>query len=155
MILIDREDVIRIGLEKHPAFQIVWEIGSPEAVAADYADVLAPGPFLLAVNDEDAWAGQDGHDLHHIAQKRADIINLRQWRALADMYAESIGISRQAFILRFAAMRRRLRSEPDWVLWKRVYHWPEGSDLVWSSLQHRHEIKTRENAGIREAGIFR
>ena len=44
MILIEKEDVLRIGLNPIP-FYIKWEIGSPEAVAADYDDVIADGPF--------------------------------------------------------------------------------------------------------------
>jgi len=59
MMLIEQEDVVRLGMDKwtYP-FMTIWEVGSPEAVAADYADVLAEGPFLCVVTDEDAWAGQ-------------------------------------------------------------------------------------------------
>ena len=39
MILIDRDDVVRVGLADHVAFQVEWEVGSPEAVEA--------GPFRV------------------------------------------------------------------------------------------------------------
>jgi len=150
MILIDKDDVIRIGLDDHTAFQTEWVVGSPLAVQADYADVLARGPFLLTVNDECAWAGQHAEALYRVAEKRVDPPNFRCWQALADIYAGSIGVSRQGFVLRFAAMRRRLRHEEGWVQWRVIYHWPEGSDLVWASLRHHPEIEARVRVGERE-----
>ncbi len=155
MILIDRDDVVRIGLADHPAFQVEWEVGSPEAIEADYADVLAEGPFLLTVNDECAWAGQHADNLYRVAQKRVDPINLRHWKDLADLYAAEIGISRQGLVLRFASIRRKLRRRPTglgWVRWSTVYHWPDGSDLMWAALLNTHhpEIEAREHLGQRE-----
>lgn len=152
MILLDRDDVVRIGLSDHTAFQIEWEIGSPEAVEADYADVLADGPFLLTVNDEHAWAGQHPDGLYRVAEKRLEPIHLRHWKELADLYAGSMGISRQGMVLRFASMRRQLRRRPGWSRWKSIYHWPEGGDLAWSSLMvgHHPEIEAREHEGQRQ-----
>lgn len=155
MILIDRDDVVRIGLSDHIAFQVEWEVGSPEAVEADYADVLAEGPFLLTVNDEHAWAGQHPDGLYRVAEKRLEPLHFQHWKDLADLYAESMGVSRQGFVLRFAAMRRQLRRRPSglgWMRWQNLYHWPEGSDLAWSSLMQGYhpEIEVREHMGERQ-----
>lgn len=150
MILIDKADVVRIGLEDHTAFQIEWVIGSHAAVQADYADVLAEGPFLLTVNDECAWAGQHEEALYRVAERRLDPTNYQQWQDLVDIYVDSIGVSRQGFLLRFAAMRRRLRHEEGWIQWRRIYHWQEGSDLVWTSLLHHPEIEAQVHVGERE-----
>lgn len=153
MILIDRDDVVRVGLADHTAFQVEWEVGSHEAVEADYADVLAEGPFMLTVNDECAWAGQHGEALYRVAEKRLDPVNLQCWKDLADIYAASMGLSRQGLVLRFAAMRRHLRYERrGWIRWRQVYHWPDGGDLAWSALLDKHhpEIEAREHVGERE-----
>lgn len=145
MILLDRDDVIRLDMDgwTYP-FQVEWDPSDPvsraEAEAVDYADILADGPFLLVVNDEYAWAGQAPDRLRQVAQKRADPPNLRRWKYLADLYAESMGISRQGLVLRFTAIRRHVRRENGrWVRWNRAYHWPEGSDLAWSSLVLGHD----------------
>lgn len=155
MILIDREDVDRLGLWAAP-FLVKWNLDDPvefaEGTKADWADIPAEGPFLCVVTDEDAWAGQ-ADDLYHVAQKRADPINLRQWQGLADLYAAEMGISRQGLVLRFSSMRRQVRRSPGrWVRWDRVYHWPEGGDLMWSALVHGHHpwMKVREHEGQRQ-----
>lgn len=157
MILLEREDVDRLGLWTYP-FMVRWDHNDPvqwaEGNALDFPDIPAEGPFLLVVHDEDAWAGQGGWGgLYHVAQKRADSINMRWWRALADLYAEAMGISRQSLVLRFAAMRRHLSSNRDpWFSWEEVYHWPEGGDLAWSALVHGHPhgIAVREHEGQRQ-----
>jgi hypothetical protein len=153
MILLDRGDVIRLDLWAYP-FLIEWEVGSSEAVEADYADIIAEGPFVLVVHDEDAWAGQ-GDSLYRVAQKRADPINHRQWKDLADLYAASMGITRQSLVLRYSAMTRRLRRRPlglGWARWDHIYHWPEGDDLAWSALMYGHHphIEAREHEGQRQ-----
>ena len=150
MILIDAVDVIRVGLRDHVAFQTEWVVGSPDAIRADYADVLARGPFLLTVNDECAWAGQHAEALHRVAERRLDPLNYHRYQDLAEIYADAVGVSRQSYLSRFAAMRRRLRHEPDWMQWQEIYHWQEGSDLAWSSLRHHPEIEARERTGERE-----
>lgn len=154
MILIEKEDVLNLGMDKlgYP-FHVRWEIGSPEAIATDYADIIAEGPFLCVVTDEEAWAGQTGENLQCVAQKRADPINLMQWRYLADMYAEAMGVSRQGMILRFAAVQRHLAKNRDpWFAWDEVYHWPEGGDLAWSAFVHARPsgVTVREHNGQRQ-----
>jgi hypothetical protein len=157
MILLDREDVDRLGLWQLP-FYVEWDMDDPvqfeEGTKADWADIPADGPFLLVVNDEWAWAGQREDGLYQVAQKRADPINLRWWQALADMYAAEMGISRQSLVLRFSSVRRKVRRNPDqWFRWEDLYHWPEGGDLAWSALMHGRwwDITVRERDGKREA----
>lgn len=161
MILLERKDVERLGLWTYP-FLVHWDPNDPEKWAEgnrlDFPDILADGPFLLVVNDEHAWAGQKKDQLNQVAQKRADPPNLRWWRALADMYAESMGISRQGFVLRFSAMKRRMRGLPShWFEWDKIYDWPEGEDLMWSALVYGHHpwIKVREHEGRRQVRYTR
>lgn len=157
MILIEREDVDRLGLWTYP-FLMFWDPNDPEqwaeGNALDFPDMPAPGPFLLIVHDEAAWAGQRADRLSQVAGKRLDPPNRRWWQALGDMYAEAMGISRQSLVLRFAAMSKYLRRERrgQWHPWDEVYHWPEGGDLAWSALVHgRHPwFEVREHEGLRE-----
>ena len=161
MILIDRDDVIRIGLADHTAFQVHWDRNDPvqfaEGTAADWADILADGPFLLVVNDEIAWAGQ-GDGFYHVAEKRHDPINRQRWRDLADLYADAMNIPVQSLVKRFTAMRQLVSSRrEEWLLWDDVYHWPEGNDLAWSSVvdDRHYAFKTREHEGQRQVRYAR
>ena len=151
MILIEKEDVLRIGLNPIP-FYIKWEIGSPEAVAADYDDVIADGPFLLVMNDDEAWAGQSLDQLHLVARKQNDSVNRRRWCELADLYVADLGWSRRSLVKRILAVQDRLRDAGgEWVQWRKVYHWRDGSDRVWSGLYRHQWIETKERYGEREA----
>lgn len=160
MILLDREDVERLDLWNLP-FLVRWDPNDPDewakGQALDFPDVMAPGPFLLVVHDEDAWAGQAFDSLSCVAQKRADPINMKKWRHLADLYAKEMGVSRQGLVLRFSSVRRQLRQRRGWVRWNAIYHWPEGGDLVWSALVHGHHpwIEVREHQGQRQARYTR
>ena len=158
MILLDREDVIRLDLRTRP-FLITWDPNDPvefaEGTKADWADILAEGPFLLIVHDEAAWAGQETERLYNVAGRQIDPPNFRWWKALADLYAESMGISRQGLLLRFASMRRQTRRRPvglGWMQWENVYHWPDENDLAWSSLVYGHHptLEVREHDGQRQ-----
>lgn len=158
MILLDQEDALRLDLPYMGMFRVHWDPDDPvkwdEGQALDFPDLIADGPFLLVVNDEWACAGQDANRLSMVAGRRIDAPNLRNWRYLADLYAGSMGISRQGLLLRFAAMSRYLRRDRrgEWVRWEKVYHWPEGGDLAWSSLVYgRHDwFKVREHEGERQ-----
>jgi len=159
MILLEKEDVVPLldkGMRKMP-FYVEWDpddpVSSRQAQELDFADILADGPFVLIVNDEYAWVGQDADHLHEIAKRRRDIPNLKWWRALADLYAAEMGISRQSLLLRFAAMNRRLhRDSGQWFAWDEIYHWSDGSDLAYSALTFgRHPwLVTREHEGKRQ-----
>lgn len=130
MILLERDDVIRLGMDG-------WDY--PFCVDRDDVDVLAEGPFLLVVHNEHAWAGQDVDSMEQVAGRRIDPPNHRRWKYLADLYAAAMGISRHSITLRYVWMSRHLndkRGQP--FLWDDIYHWPEGSDLAWSALVHGH-----------------
>lgn len=137
-----------------------WDPNDPvewaEGQALDFPDVIAEGPFLVVVNDEYAWAGQRVGHLTQVAQKRADPINLRQWRYLADLYSQSMGISRQSFVLRFSSMRRRLL-HGDWVSWRDAHPWPDGGDHMWSAIVHGNDpwLQAREHEGRRQVRVAR
>lgn len=151
MMLIDREDVERLGLDPFP-FYLRREVGSPEAIAhADDPDVMADGPFLLIVNDEMAWAGQSEDRLMLVANKKADGAALRRWQGLADLYVAGTGFSRVSLVMRIRSVGRALRAAGGWCPWDHVYHWPEGSERVWSGLYHHPIIETRVEAGKKEA----
>ena len=161
MILIDRDDVIRIGLSDHIAFQVHWDLNDPvqfaEGTAADWADILAEGPFLLVANDEIAWAGQ-GDGFYHVAEKRYDPIHRQRWGDLAGLYADAMGISLQSLVKRFTAMRQLVSDHRgEWLPWGGVYHWPEGRDLAWSAVKddRHYAFKTREYRGQRQVRCAR
>ena len=153
MILIEREDVDRLiplGLPKMP-FYVRWEIGDPIGEILDYPDVLSPGPFVAIVTDDEAWVGTSANRLCGVAPRRADRINYRIWAGLADLYVAEMGISRQGFIKRFAAMNRFLGRNPgQWIPWEEAYHWPDERNLAWSSVSMDSSIKTREHEGQRQ-----
>jgi hypothetical protein len=157
MILLDQEDVVRLDLWKYPFYRR-WDVEDPaqvdEAIALGWPDVLADGPFLLVVHDEDAWAGQEIDSLYNVAGRRTDRPNHKWWMALADLYADGMGISRQSLLLRFASASRYLRGDRlgQWCPWEKAYHWPDKDDLAWSSLVYgRHPwIEVRENDGRQE-----
>ena len=122
MILLDREDVDRIGLPQHPFY-------------AEDEEVPAKGPFMLVVHDDGAWAGNHLDDLYLVASKREDPANLQRWQDLADIYADCMGISRQSLVLRYSSMRKQTyRVRGQWLPWEEVYHWPEGNEHAWSAL---------------------
>lgn len=149
-VLLDREDVERIGL--NPAlFYRRWEVGSREAIEHHYADVPAPGPFLLRVDDEAAWVSQDGEDWECAARRtRYRGPEESAWYELATLYAEGAGMTRASFLRRIGSIRKRLAVAPGmWMSWSLVYPWPDGGDLVWAGLFRHPWIETRTN-GVRE-----
>jgi len=154
MILLDREDVVRLDLLKSP-FYVRWDPDDPvafaEGQALDFPEIMADGPFLLVVHDEGAWAGQPER-LVNVAGRE---LNFQNWTALADLYAESMGISRLSMLRRYTSIRRQTRRRPvglGWMRWENAYHWPDGDDLAWSALVHgRHPIlEVREHDGKRQ-----
>jgi len=160
MILLDREDVVRLtndGMWTYP-FYVNWDPENPALFQRgedlDFPDIIADGPFVLIVNDEYAWAGRDVDHLYEVAKRRKDAPNFKSWKALADLYAKEMGISRQSLLLRYAAMSRRLRRDhrSQWRPWDEIYHWPDGSDLAYSALTFgKHPwLVTREHEGERQ-----
>lgn len=151
MILLEREDVNRIGLDPY-WFLVQWVPGSKEAMKWDYAEMPSPGPFLLRVNDEAAWVSQDGELWRKVAERRRDNSkSQRQWGFLVELYAQEIGLSQMSLLGRWASVRRQLKKTPDtWEDWATVYHWPEGSDIVWSGIIHHPWLETREHLGRKE-----
>lgn len=155
MILIDREDVIRVGIDTRSSFLVDWDPDDPvswaEGQALDFPEILAEGPFLLVVHNEWAWAGQELRNLQPVAGRKIDPPNFERWKYLADLYAEEMGISRQGLLLRFASIERRLykTGSGGWFPWEQFYHWPEGSDLAWSALAHgqHDEMQARKHEG--------
>lgn len=145
VILLERDDVDRIGLTGY-WFNRHWEPDDPEGIACDFADLPDPGPFLLRVNDEQAWVKRSTDPYWFRAGHRAryPCDEQRQWSALFDLYAEGIGISPATLRNRFMGMRRRLKRIGRWARWEWVYPWPEGGDLVWSSLVDHPWLETRE-----------
>lgn len=155
MILLDKEDVVRIGLHIGAAFLVEWDPDDParwaEGVDLDFPDVIADGPFLLVVHNEWAWAGQRSDNLYPVAGRKVGPPHFERWKALADLYAASMGISRQGLLLRFASVERRLwrTGSGDWFPWEQFYHWSEGSDLAWSALAYgqHDEMQARKHEG--------
>lgn len=130
MILLDREDVVRLGMDG-------WTY--PFCEDRDGVDVLGEGPFVFVVHNEHAWGGRDTDSMERIAGRRVDPANYRRWIYLADLYAEAMGISRHSMVMRYVWMSKDvISSRPEWFEWEKIYHWPEGGDLAWSALVHGH-----------------
>lgn len=151
MILVDREDFEDMGFQESLFFR-KWIPGEPEAVACDYADVPAPGPFLITANDEAVWMSHEGHDWVQIAMNtRYDGPEQRRWSHLTSIYAASEGLSLRNLTLRIRSIRKHLRNDPNrWVRWSSVYPWGEGSDLIWSGLRNHPRLETRMNDDTKE-----
>ena len=151
MILVDREDFAGLGFQES-LFYRKWIPGEPEAVACDYADVPAPGPFLIRANDEGVWMSQDGDGWVKIATNtRYDGPEQKRWSHLATLYAESEGLSLRSMTGRIKSIRRYLRKTPGrWVRWSSVYRWDTGSDLLWSGLMYHPRLETRMNGEEKE-----
>ena len=152
MILLERDDVDRIGLDPY-WFLMQWIPGSKEALKYDYEERPAPGPFLLKVNDEAAWISHGGdNDWRKVAERtRTNGQGQLRYGMLVELYAEAAGLTRMSFLGRLASVKRQLKRTPDvWEDWTTVYHWPEGSDIVWSGLIHHPWLETREHLGRKE-----
>lgn len=144
MILVDREDFEGLGFQKS-LFYRKWVPGEPEAVACDYADVPALGPFLIVANDEGVWMSHEGESWIKIATNtRYQGPEQKRWSHLTTLYAESAGLSLRSMISRIRSIRQRLRKNPgQWHRWGMLYDWPDGSDLVWASLAHHPKLEIR------------
>jgi hypothetical protein len=152
MILLEREDVNRIGLNPY-WFLVQWVPGSKDAMDADYAEMPSPGPFLLKVHDEAAWISHGGdNDWRKVAERtRTNGNGQLRYGMLVELYAEAAGLTRMSFLGRFASIRRQLRSTPGvWEDWTKVYRWPGGSDEVYSGIIHHPWLETREHLGQKE-----
>lgn len=153
MMLLDREDVIRLKLWEFP-FHRVYEPGTPEAIEhANDPDIIADGPFVFVVNNEFAFAGQTADSLYPAANKRADEIQRLRWVGLADLYLEDLGITRMSMCKRIRSMQDTLKDlDREWVRWDWLYKWDEGSERIFSGLYNHPWIKTRVNEdGTKEA----
>lgn len=151
MMVFDREDISHIDIPES-VFYRKWEPGEPEAVACDYADVIADGPFLLRANDEAAWISHGKGDWIKVAQNtRYDGPDQKRWSDLATMYAESEGLTLRNLTYRIRGIKRRLHEHTRiWVPWDDVYIWDDGSDLVWDGLMYHPWLSTREHNGRKE-----
>lgn len=149
--MVDREDFEGLGFQES-LFYRKWIPGEPEAVACDYADVPAPGPFLIRANDEDVWLSHDGESWIHIAKNtRYSGSEQRRWSHLARLYTASVGLSPRSLINRLRSVRVRLSRNPGrWARWSSVYKWDEGSDLIWSGLIYHPRLETRMNGDTKE-----
>lgn len=143
-MVFDREDISHIDIPES-VFYRKWEPGEPEAVACDYADVIADGPFLLRANDEAAWISHGKGDWIKVAlNTRYDGPDQRRWSALATLYAASEGLSLRNLTYRILGIKRRLYGHVGvWVPWDDVYRWDDGSELVWSGLMYHEWLGTR------------
>lgn len=151
VILVDREDFVGLGFQES-LFYRKWVPGEPDAIAYDYADIPADGPFLIRANDDAVWLSHDGQDWIKIATNtRHDGPEQRRWSVLATKYAESEGLSLRNLTFRIKGLRRLLsKKKGQWHRWDVVYRWPDGSDLIWSALAVHTHLETQEHMGKQE-----
>lgn len=151
MILFDRDEVLDLEIPDS-VFYRKWVPGEPEAVACDYADVIADGPFLLRANDEAAWISHGQGDWIKVAQNtRYDGPAQKRWSGLATLYASAEGLTLRNMTHRIRGIKRRLRADPRvWFPWSEMYIWDRGSDLVWDGLMYHPWLETREHKNRKE-----
>lgn len=158
MIIIELEDVRRINdlweYEReafiHPELtpEEDWEaMNDPHWFEKHPEKRYYPGPYLLRVNDEDAWLSRGREDDWELAARRLrhPSVAQRKWTEYFALYAEEIGITPRTLLNRFTGMRRRLKNTLGvWYDWQTIYTWPEGSEQVWDSLYSHPWLETRE-----------
>lgn len=158
MMLIDKADVERIGGPRYPFVQ-KWKFQAGEKVPEEYfrerdKEILAEGPFLLIVNEEEAWGGQNMDRMYRLAVRRADRVNRTLWNEYADLYVEDLGYTGRLVCLRFRSIIKSVAGAGgEWVPWREVYRWGEGSDLFWSSLFRHQALKGRGKGRTREVRL--
>ena len=162
MILIDLEDVQRISdLWKYEREAFIHPELTPDEEWAAMNDPLwfdknpekryYPGPYLLRVNDEEAWLSRHG-DHWTLAAKRARYVGVaqRKWTAYFDLYANELGVTPRTLLNRLTGLRRRLKKTPDvWYEWGEIYAWPDASGLVWDGLYNHPHLIAEERDGRR------
>lgn len=150
VILFDREEVG--DLIPVSVFYRKWVPGEPEAVACDYADVVADGPFLMRANDEHVWVSHGNDHWLKVAQNpRYDGPDQKRWSALVTLYASAEGLTLRNLTHRIRGVKRRLREQMgEWFPWDEVYIWNTGSELVWDGLMNHPWLETREHDGRKE-----
>ena len=161
MILIEKEDIERIGLTRAPFFRTnLYEFVPGERIPEQYfidrdEERLSDGPFLLIMNEEEAWSGQSLADMHRVAVRREEPDGLRKWQELGDLYMEDLGVGRRSVALRFNAIRKAVtRASPRWLPWDEVYYWDRGTDRFWSAASFRHQhLECRVHQGRQEVRL--
>lgn len=144
MRLIEREDLRYIGVEGWPYHLTLEEDGSER-----------PGPFLFCVNDTGAWISRYDEITrgHHCApMNTATVKPDRYWRKALKVWLRGESINQAQLFRRYKEMRQALREIGPrvWSRWEDVYHWGEGSDLMWDGLSVHEFITRREVDGVRE-----
>lgn len=161
MILVELEDIRRIhsrnpfnpdGPTEYrftPGERPLW-LDEPDMFETEKR--FYPGPYLVRVNENAVWLSRDGETWEEVVcSEPYPCVERDIWHDYVTLYAEAIGISTRALLTRYYWMWRELKKTPDeWIMWKKIYHWPEGSDLVWSGFLHHYRYETREQYGRKE-----
>lgn len=140
MKLIDRDD-----------FNAIGRIGAPYDLTLNEDGSQDPGPFLFLVNDKGAWIRRYDEDSAGglLRTARIDYATATLdsfWKKAADLWVEGSDISRNMMIRRYRRISQVLRStEPgEWLDWSQVYHWREGSEIMWEGLEIHPSIMRRD-----------
>lgn len=160
MILIDLEDVQRVSaLWKYEQEAFIhpeltpeedWEaMNDPQWFDKHPEKRYYPGPYLLRVNNEEAWLSRRGDHWQLAARRmRYPSVAQQKWMAYLELYAADIGISSRTLLNRFAGMQRRLKKDPGvWYDWEMIYTWIDGSEQVWDGLHKHPYLDTQEPEG--------
>lgn len=161
MILVELEDIRRIhsrnpfspdGPTQYrftPGERPLW-LDDPDMFETERR--FYQGPYLLCVNEERALLSRDGETWEEAVQSEAyPCVERDMWHEYVVLYSEAVGVSTRALLSRYYWMWRELKKTPGkWILWEKIYHWPEEPDLVWSGLLHHSQYETRERYGRKE-----
>ena len=161
MILVDLDDVRRIHSHNiynpngptefrlTPGERAPW-IDDPDFFESEKR--FYPGPYLLRVNEEGAWISRDGERWEQaVKRERHPCVETTMWFEYLTLYADAAGISTNMLQRRYSSIWRQLsRTRGRWLPWSSLYHWPEGSDLVWSGFLLLEIYETREIGGRKE-----
>lgn len=131
MRIIDRDDFNALGATGWPYHLTLNEDGTQDL-----------GPFLFCVNDQGAWVGRwvsrgPGHSAFHVAPiDTATVKKDTHWKRAAALWLKDAPITQREMLWRYKIITRELETlgPRTWSLWDDVYHWPEGSTLMWDGL---------------------
>lgn len=133
--------------------------GPPHTLTLNEDGSQDPGPFLFFVNDQMAWMGRHNEFFDRVSWVPLSLatasVRGTHWYRAADLWMQGEDITRNAMLRRYKSITRKLEATGPlmWTRWEILYHWDEGSDLLWDGLEIHPFITRREQYGQREVVI--
>lgn len=110
------------------------------------------GPFVYCVNNRGAWLGLHktygpGHSAFRVIPIDSATADLDiHWRKSAELWLQDAPINRAQMLRRYRTLESKLEAKGprEWSRWEDVYHWAEGSDIMWDGLSVHPFITIRD-----------